>query len=122
MADKTEGRYAYEGIDRVIHEKARLSIVASLASHPDGLLFNDLKDLCSLTDGNLSRHLAVLQEAGVVDVKKNFVNNRPQTACKLTASGRKRFAEYVEQLERVVSDAVKVETRSRGAGAFSPST
>src|SRR5436305_2625205 len=108
MADKSEspdrtdgrpaeGRFAYDGIDRVIHEKARLSIVASLASHPDGLLFNDLKDLCSLTDGNLSRHLAVLQEAGVVDVKKNFVNNRPQTSCKLTAPGRKRFAEYVEQ-------------------------
>jgi len=120
MADKSEGRFAYEGIDRVIHEKARLSIVASLASHPDGLLFNDLKDLCSLTDGNLSRHLAVLQDAGVVEMKKSFVNNRPQTSCKLTAPGRKRFAEYVEQLERVVSDAVKVESRGRGSGAFSP--
>src|SRR6187399_3273400 len=116
MADKSEGRFAYEGIDRVIHEKARLSIVASLASHPDGVLFNDLKELCSLTDGNLSRHLAVLQEAGLVEVKKGVMNNRPQTSCKLTASGRKRFAEYVEQLERVVSDAVKVETRGRGVG------
>src|ERR1044071_7606629 len=120
MSDKSEGRFAYDGIDRVIHEKARLSIVASLASHPDGLLFNDLKELCSLTDGNLSRHLAVLQDAGVVDVKKSFVNNRPQTSCRLTAAGRKRFAEYVEQLERVVSDAVKVETRGRGSGALSP--
>ena len=114
MADKSDGRFAYEGIDRVIHEKARLSIVASLASHPDGLLFNDLKDLCSLTDGNLSRHLAVLQEAGVVDVKKGFQNNRPQTTCKLTAAGRKRFNEYVTELERVVSDAVKLESRVRG--------
>src|SRR3954463_13567817 len=86
---RAEGRYAYDGIDRVIHEKARLSIVASLASHADGLLFNDLKDLCSLTDGNLSRHLAVLQESGVVDMKKSFQNNRPQTWCRLTASGRK---------------------------------
>jgi DNA-binding MarR family transcriptional regulator len=109
MADKTEGRFAYDGIDRVIHEKARLSIVASLASHPDGLLFNDLKDLCALTDGNLSRHLGVLQEAGVVEVKKSFANNRPQTTCKLTPAGRKRFAEYVEELERVVSDAMQIE-------------
>jgi len=116
MSDKSEGRYAYEGIDRVIHEKARLSIVASLASHADGLLFNDLKDLCSLTDGNLSRHLTVLQEAGVVDVKKSFANNRPQTMCKLTAAGRRRFNEYVEELERVVSDAVKMESRVKGAG------
>ena len=109
MTDKSEGRFAYEGIDRVIHEKARLSIVASLATHPDGLLFGDLKELCSLTDGNLSRHLGVLQEAGVVDVKKSFNGNRPQTWCKLTATGRKRFTEYVTELEKVVSDAVAVE-------------
>jgi len=113
MSDKSEARFAYDKIDRVIHEKARLSIVASLAAHPDGLLFNDLKDLCALTDGNLSRHLTVLQEAGLVDQKKSFQNNRPQTTCKLTASGRKRFAEYVTELERVVSDAVKVESRTR---------
>jgi DNA-binding transcriptional ArsR family regulator len=109
--DKSEGRFAYEGIDRVIHEKARLSIVASLASHSEGLLFNDLKDLCALTDGNLSRHLAVLHEAGVVDVKKSFMGNRPQTMCKLTGAGRKRFNEYVGELERVVSDAVKMDAR-----------
>ena len=115
MTDKAEGRFAYEGIDRVIHEKARLSIVASLASHADGLLFNDLKELCALTDGNLSRHLAVLQEAGVVEMKKSFQNNRPQTWCKITAGGRKRFVEYVEELERVVSDAMSMETRV-GAG------
>jgi DNA-binding HxlR family transcriptional regulator len=114
MSDKTEGRYAYEGIDRVIHEKARLSIVASLASHCAGLVFNDIKDLCTLTDGNLSRHLGVLQEAGVVEVKKSFKNNRPQTWCKLTGMGRKRFAEYVGELERVVSDALR---REKGRGA-----
>ena len=120
MADKTEGRFAYEGIDRVIHEKARLSIVASLASHPDGLSFNDLKELCALTDGNLSRHLAVLQESGVVDVKKSFQHNRPQTMCRLSAAGRRRFAEYVSELERVVSDAVKMESRGRAAAVVRP--
>src|SRR4051812_13694359 len=112
--EKSEGRYAYEGIDKVIHEKARLSIVASLASHAEGLLFNDLKDLCALTDGNLSRHLTVLQEAGMVDVKKSIQNNRPQTLCKLTGAGRKRFNEYVGELERVVSDAVSQADGKRG--------
>ena len=58
------GRFAYEGLDRVIHEKARLSIVTSLATHPGGLIFNDLKDLCALTDGNLSRHLHILERGG----------------------------------------------------------
>ncbi len=115
MSEKSEGRFAYEGIDRVIHEKARLSIVASLAAHADGLMFNDLKDLCTLTDGNLSRHLGVLQEAGVVEVKKSFQNNRPQTTCRLTAVGRRRFNEYVTELERVVADAVRRETRHGAA-------
>ena len=66
---RVPGRYAYEGLERVIHEKARLSILSSLASHQTGLLFNDLKALCSLTDGNLSRQLQVLQEAGFVEGK-----------------------------------------------------
>ena len=90
------GRFAYEGLERVIHEKARLSILASLASHVDGLLFNDLKALCALTDGNLSRQLQVLQEAGFVEVWKGFKNKRPQTLCRLTPDGRKRFVEYEE--------------------------
>ena len=93
------------GIDRVIHEKARLSIVASLASHPDGLLFNDLKDLCALTDGNLSRHLQVLQVAKLVEISKGFERNRPQTICRITAKGRRRYLDYVAVLEQVILDA-----------------
>ena len=74
--DKTEnsqastGRFSYEGLDRIMHEKARLGILASLAAHDGGLLFNDLKQLCSLTDGNLSRHIGVLSEAGLVEIWK----------------------------------------------------
>jgi DNA-binding transcriptional ArsR family regulator len=104
---KQPGRYAYDGIDRVIHEKARLSIVASLASHADGLLFNELKEVCALTDGNLSRHLSILQDAAVVEVWKRQRNNRSQTLVRLTADGRKRFLDYLAQLEQVISDANK---------------
>ena len=57
------GSFAYEGLDRVLHEKARLGILTALATRPDGILFAELKDLCALTDGNLSRHLQVLREA-----------------------------------------------------------
>ena len=110
------GRFAYEGLQRVIHEKARLSILASLASHVDGLLFNDLKALCALTDGNLSRQLQVLQEAGFVEVWKGFKNKRPQTLCRLTPDGRKRFVEYITTLENVVSDAMSAAQRE-GRGA-----
>lgn len=100
------GRFAYDGLDRVIHEKARLSIVTSLATHPNGLIFNDLKDLCALTDGNLSRHLQILSEAGLIQIWKGFKDNRPQTLCRLTDEGRKRFIEYVTVLENIVTDAV----------------
>ena len=65
-----DGRFAYEGLDRAIHEKARLGILTSLIAHPEGLLFNDLKELCSLTDGNLNRHLAVLEEAKLVTTNR----------------------------------------------------
>lgn len=100
------GRFAYEGLDRVIHEKARLSIVTSLATHPGGLIFNDLKELCALTDGNLSRHLQILSEAGLIQIWKGFKDNRPQTLCQLTEEGRKRFIDYVTVLENIVTDAV----------------
>src|SRR5580693_3580546 len=100
------GRFAYEGLERVIHEKARLGIVTSLATHPQGLLFNDLKELCALTDGNLSRHLQLLHEAGLVQIWKGFKDNRPQTLCQLADEGRKRFLEYLAVLENVVTDAL----------------
>jgi DNA-binding transcriptional ArsR family regulator len=99
------GRFSYEGLDRVIHEKARLGILASLAAHSGGLLFNDLKELCSLTDGNLSRHLSVLSEAGLVEIWKGQQGTRQQTMYRLTVEGRTRFGEYIGVLESVVSDA-----------------
>jgi DNA-binding MarR family transcriptional regulator len=100
------GRFAYDGLERVIHEKARLGIMTSLATHPKGLLFGDLKELCHLTDGNLSRHLQVLHDEGLVEVWKGYHKKRPQTLCRLTDEGRRRFLEYVAVLEEVVADAV----------------
>jgi predicted ArsR family transcriptional regulator len=104
----SEGRFAYEGLDRVIHERARLSVLTSLITNSKGLTFVDLKQLCSLTDGNLSRHLQVLEKAKIVEIVKGHDRNRPQTICRITASGRKRFVEYLETLEQVVLDAAKV--------------
>lgn len=104
----SEGRFAYEGLDRVIHERARLSVLTSLITNPRGLTFVDLKQLCALTDGNLSRHLQVLEKATMVEIVKGHDRNRPQTVCRITASGRKRFLEYLETLEQVVLDAAKV--------------
>jgi DNA-binding transcriptional ArsR family regulator len=106
LQEDRAGRFAYEGLDRVLHEKARLGIMTSLVTRPDGLLFGDLKRLCALTDGNLSRHLDVLREAGLVEIWKGFDNRRPQTLCRLTPEGRQRFLVYLGELEQVVRDAM----------------
>src|SRR5215475_6055037 len=97
--------FSYDGLDRVIHEKARLGLLTSLIAHPTGLPFADLKQLCALTDGNLSRHLQVLDEAGLVEVLKSFDGRRPLTTCRLTFAGRERFVAYLAILERVVKKA-----------------
>lgn len=103
----SESPYAYEGLDRVIHERARLSVLTSLLTHPKGLTFNDLKQLCALTDGNLSRHLKVLEQAKLVEIIKGNDQNRPQTLCRITPSGRKKYMQYLTTLEQVVRDAAK---------------
>jgi DNA-binding MarR family transcriptional regulator len=102
-----EGRFAYEGLDRVIHERARLSVLTSLLTNPKGLTFSDLKQLCALTDGNLSRHLSVLEKAKMVEIVKGHDRNRPQTICRITANGRRRYLEYLSTLEQVVKDAAR---------------
>jgi predicted ArsR family transcriptional regulator len=65
--------------------------------------------LCALTDGNLSRHLQVLHDAGLVEVWKGAQGGRPQTLCRLTAVGRRRLLEYIAVLENVVADALGVQ-------------
>ena len=114
------GRFSYQGLDRVMHEKARLGILASLAAHEGGVLFNDLKQLCSLTDGNLSRHLAVLSEAGLVEIWKATSGSRPQTLYRLTEDGRQRFAEYISVLEKVVADAQSEHSTKPLRGGWAP--
>jgi len=112
--------FAYEGLDRVIHERARLGLLTSLVAQPKGVVFGDLKSLCGLTDGNLSRHLQVLQEAGLVEISKGFEHNRPQTICRITPEGRRRYLDYLAVLERVVRDAAAAAKAEPSPGRLSP--
>src|SRR5262249_17649736 len=109
--DANNAPFSYDGLDRIIHEKARLGLMTSLMVHPKGLAFADLRQLCGLTDGNLSRHLQVLQEAGLVEVTKGYEKNRPHTSCRLTRAGRRRFLDYLAVLEGLVRDAAKAAER-----------
>ena len=106
---KPDAPFAYEGLDRVIHERARLSVLTSLITHPEGLSFVDLKRLCALTDGNLARHLQVLEEDGMIRITKEDGPGRAQTTARITASGRKRYLDYLTILEQVVRDAASLE-------------
>jgi DNA-binding transcriptional ArsR family regulator len=100
-----DGRFAYDKLDRVLHEKARLGVLTALANSRKGRPFTELARLCGLTDGNLSRHLDVLAEHGLVEVRKGFDGRRPLTTCVMTPAGRRRFRGYLVELERVIRDA-----------------
>ena len=107
-------RFAYDGLDRVIHERARLSLLTSLVTHPKGLSFSELKAYCALTDGNLNRHLQVLEESKLVAVAKRHDSQRPQTLCKITPLGRRRYLEYLEVLEQVILDGSRTSSEPDG--------
>ena len=76
-------------------------------AHPQGLSFGDLKEACSLTDGNLNRHLSVLADERLIEIDRHTGRGRPQTIVQLTAAGRRRFQEYLSVLEQVVADVAK---------------
>ena len=92
-------------LERLFHEPNRLSIVSALVGSIDGLTFQALKQACGLTDGNLSRHLQTLENAGIIDIKKTFVGKRPQTTAAISKKGKQRFLEYIETLEAVLQEA-----------------
>lgn len=91
-------------LDRIIHEKGRLALMSMLAAAPE-LSFTEMRDTLHMTDGNLTTHIRTLQEAGYVSVTKSFQNNRPLTTCALTASGKKAFTQYINQLEALVQQS-----------------
>jgi len=97
----------YSALQRVFHEPSRLAIMSALGGAAEGLSFTELKEQCNLTDGNLSRHLKTLDEAGVVDIDKRFVGARPRTTVFLTDVGRESFVEYLGALEAALQRAAE---------------
>jgi DNA-binding transcriptional ArsR family regulator len=113
-SSRSQKKFAYENLDRTLHERARLGIMTALLARREGRLFAELKELCGLTDGNLSRHLVVLRGAGLIEIWKGFDHHRPQTLCRLSADGTRRFIAYLDELQRVCRDAAPhISTRVR---------
>lgn len=96
----------WNDLEKKFHEPARLALVTALCEHPAGMGFLELKDRCSMTDGNLSRHLKVLEEGGVVRQHKAGKGRRSRTQVVLTPGGREAFLEYLLALERVLHGAL----------------
>src|SRR5664279_852414 len=87
-------------LDRLIHEPGRLAILTVLSSVRSAD-FVFLQRTTGLTKGNLSSHLTKLEEAGLVEISKRFINRRPNTSVALTPAGRQRTAHHWDQLERL---------------------
>jgi predicted ArsR family transcriptional regulator len=99
---KPAAPFAYEGLERLFHERGRLAVCTCLIANPEGMSFKALQDACALTDGNLNRHLHALAETGIVTLERLRGTGRPTTRVRISESGKTRFLEYIDELEAVV--------------------
>jgi DNA-binding transcriptional ArsR family regulator len=103
MTDDDRGIESLASIDRLIHEPARLMIMAYLYV-VDKADFLFLVRQTGLTLGNLSSHMSKLEAAGYVDIEKRFVGKKPHTMLRLTQQGRAAFSEYHGSMKRVLGE------------------
>ncbi|MDA0813015.1 MAG: transcriptional regulator [Verrucomicrobia bacterium] len=101
MSQKPTSRYVdFSKLDKTIHEKARLSIMALLAAKAEWS-FQDLKSELDMSDGNLITHLRALHNSDYVSMEKDM-EKRPQSKYALTATGRVAFERYLEIMEQIL--------------------
>lgn len=101
--DLTPNLASLSDVDRVIHEPARLSIVALLYVL-ESADFTFVMNQTGMTWGNLSSHMTKLEEAGYLDIEKTFKGKRPNTMLKLTEKGRQAFQAYRQQMQQFFDD------------------
>lgn len=108
----TEAVHPSTLLDETIHQRVRLGLLAVLAE-ADSADFTYLRDRLGLTDGNLSRHLQVLEEAGFISIEKAFEGKRPRTWIHATRQGRKAFSEHLATLQQLI-DMAREADRTEG--------
>ena len=95
-----------KNIDRVIHEPTRLMIMSQLyVVESADFLF--LQHQLEMTPGNLSSHLSKLEDAGYVEIVKEFIERKPHTVLKLTKNGRDAFKQYQQSLKQILNGLPK---------------
>ncbi len=104
-------------LDRVVHERSRLRMLAHLASSPVGEAgFVELREALGMSAGNLSVQLRTLAAAGLVVLAKGYRENRPSTTVRLTAKGEQALAGYLDEMESFIR-ALRSASRKRRSDA-----
>lgn len=91
----------------LLADRARLTIMATLAATTEPMEFSELLDTLNLTKGNLSAHCQKLEEAGLVQIKKEFVGRKPRTTYLCTDLGRQEVRNYLSKIERLLKQTGK---------------
>ncbi len=95
----------FDALEKIFHEPNRLAIMSVMCTTNNGISFPELKNECNLTDGNLNRHLKVLQNTGAIKIKKAFIDLKPRTTIYITEPGIEKFKEYLKALTEVLNKA-----------------
>jgi DNA-binding MarR family transcriptional regulator len=91
----------FENLDKILEHRIRLQIMSVLVAN-DGFEFNALKEMLSVTDGNLASHIKALEREKYISVSKSFIDRKPNTKYKITERGRNAFKKHLDALEAVV--------------------
>ncbi len=97
----TAAAHPTKGLDEIVHQRHRLGIL-TIAAEAESADFGYLRDALDLTPGNLSRHLTVLEDAGLVQVSKGYEGKRPRTWVKITGEGRAALTAEITALTELV--------------------
>jgi DNA-binding MarR family transcriptional regulator len=98
------------GLDDIVHQRVRLGIL-TIAREAPQVEFSYLRDTLELSAGNLSQHLGVLENAGLVSLEKGYVGKRARTWISLTKAGEAALAEEIAQLKLLISQIERTGTR-----------
>lgn len=89
-------------IHPLLADRTRLAILAALISEEGSLDFNTLCESLELSRGNLSSHMSKLEEAGLVDIKKEIINKKTNTSYRCTSSGKEALKGYIANIQRAL--------------------
>ena len=96
------------GLNKIIHERARLLILTYLAStEKKEVSFNEIQESLDFSSGNLSVQLRKLQQADYIDIQKSFKDNKPHTTVSITHQGTDALNQYVAEMENIIQTLKK---------------